>query len=93
MNGIVGNSCAQNIQCFNVNSALYCLCYRDRLRTSVNVLGDSFGAACVAHLSRDELAEIDRQHADLEMNEMNGGDNLPTEEVNGHEVLYPDLRN
>ena len=39
----------------------------DRVRTAVNVLGDAFGAAIVAHLSRKELAssatemeEIDR---------------------------------
>ena len=28
----------------------------DRVRTAVNVLGDAFGAAIVAHLSRAELA-------------------------------------
>ena len=28
----------------------------DRVRTAVNVLGDAFGAAIVAHLSRKELA-------------------------------------
>ena len=27
----------------------------DRVRTAVNVLGDAFGAAIVAHLSKDEL--------------------------------------
>lgn len=53
----------------------------------MNVLGDSFGAACVAHLSRDELADIDRHNADIEMNEVNGGD---TVQGNG-DPLYPDL--
>ncbi|XP_072127441.1 excitatory amino acid transporter 2-like [Mobula birostris] len=42
----------------------------DRMRTSVNVIGDSFGAGIVHHLSKRELAAIDAQHtdqADLEM--------------------------
>ena len=30
--------------------------YRDRIRTAINVLGDSYGAGIVAHLSRAELA-------------------------------------
>ena len=29
----------------------------DRVRTAVNVLGDAFGAAIVAHLSREELGQ------------------------------------
>jgi len=57
----------------------------------VNVLGDSFGAACVAHLCKDELAEIDRHHVEVEMNEVNGGDNLPTDNP-ADDALYPDLR-
>lgn len=32
--------------------------FRDRFRTVVNVLGDSFGAAIVAHYSQKELATI-----------------------------------
>ncbi|XP_038663322.1 excitatory amino acid transporter 2-like isoform X1 [Scyliorhinus canicula] len=35
----------------------------DRMRTSVNVVGDSFGAGIVFHLSKEELANIDAQHA------------------------------
>uniref|UniRef100_A0AAQ4PY93 Amino acid transporter n=1 Tax=Gasterosteus aculeatus aculeatus TaxID=481459 RepID=A0AAQ4PY93_GASAC len=31
----------------------------DRMRTSINVVGDSFGAGIVDHLSKAELAEID----------------------------------
>lgn len=32
----------------------------------MNVVGDSFGAGIVYHLSREELANIDAQHALLE---------------------------
>lgn len=43
--------------------------FLDRMRTSVNVVGDSFGAGIVYHLSKAELEEIDAQHAhqDIEM--------------------------
>ncbi|XP_056383844.1 excitatory amino acid transporter 2 isoform X1 [Hyla sarda] len=40
----------------------------DRMRTSVNVVGDSFGAGIVYHLSKAELDALDKQHAqELEM--------------------------
>ncbi|XP_055279818.1 excitatory amino acid transporter 2 isoform X3 [Moschus berezovskii] len=42
----------------------------DRMRTSVNVVGDSFGAGIVYHLSKSELDTIDSQqrvHEDIEM--------------------------
>ncbi|XP_064489916.1 excitatory amino acid transporter-like [Ornithodoros turicata] len=39
----------------------------DRLRTSINVLGDAFGAGIVYHLSKDELDKMDAEHARLEM--------------------------
>ncbi|XP_033739635.1 excitatory amino acid transporter 2-like [Pecten maximus] len=39
--------------------------FLDRIRTSINVLGDSYGAAIVAHLSHKELAELDEQEAAL----------------------------
>ena len=32
---------------------------RDRIRTAVNVLGDSFGAGIVEHLSQDDLMSMD----------------------------------
>ncbi|XP_033005707.1 excitatory amino acid transporter 2 isoform X2 [Lacerta agilis] len=42
----------------------------DRMRTSVNVVGDSFGAGIVYHLSKAELDNIDahhKVHEDIEM--------------------------
>ena len=35
--------------------------YRDRFRTAINVLGDAYGAGLIAHLSREELAQMDRK--------------------------------
>ncbi|XP_060551511.1 excitatory amino acid transporter-like [Ruditapes philippinarum] len=70
--------------------------FLDRLRTSVNVLGDSYGAAVVAHLSKAELAEIDKHNMiEVELGEMdegkrNGGDNVT--EGAASDELYPDLR-
>jgi hypothetical protein len=34
---------------------------RDRLRTSINVLGDAYGCGIVEHLSRNELKKLDEQ--------------------------------
>jgi hypothetical protein len=34
---------------------------RDRLRTSINVLGDAYGAGIVYHLSKDELDRMDAE--------------------------------
>ena len=46
----------------------------DRVRTAVNVLGDAFGAAIVAHLSKNELEAMsvgeDYQMADIESNKL-----------------------
>ncbi|XP_022645706.1 excitatory amino acid transporter 2-like isoform X2 [Varroa jacobsoni] len=41
----------------------------DRIRTSINVLGDAFGAGIVDHLTKDELAEMDaKKHLDKTRN-------------------------
>jgi len=44
---------------------LRCCGNRDRIRTSVNVLGDSFGAGIVDHLSKGELAKFDAERAEV----------------------------
>ncbi|XP_041452896.1 excitatory amino acid transporter-like [Lytechinus variegatus] len=41
--------------------------FLDRCRTSINVVGDSYGAAIVHHLSRKELDALDREEAELEL--------------------------
>ena len=33
--------------------------YSDRIRTTINVLGDSYGAGLVEHLSRNDLMALD----------------------------------
>ncbi|KAM7424576.1 hypothetical protein PAMA_000768 [Pampus argenteus] len=42
----------------------------DRFRTSVNVVGDSYGAGIVYHLSKDELDSFDAQQSRLDEFEM-----------------------
>ncbi|MBN3300878.1 EAA2 protein, partial [Amia calva] len=54
----------------------------DRFRTSVNVVGDSFGAGIVYHLSKEELENLDAQHGrqdDIELTKT--------------QSLYDDLKN
>jgi hypothetical protein len=42
---------------------------RDRLRTSINVLGDAYGCGIVEHLSRNELRKLDEE-AENEFNKI-----------------------
>jgi len=37
------------------------ICFSDRIRTSVNVLGDSYGAGIVHHLCKAELQQQDEE--------------------------------
>ena len=46
----------------------------DRVRTAVNVLGDAFGAAIVAHLSREELDRVEGEMVDMEQSKLLPGD-------------------
>ena len=48
----------------------------DRVRTAVNVLGDAFGAAIVAHLSREELDRVEgeQEMVDMEQSKLLPGD-------------------
>lgn len=41
--------------------------FRDRIRTAINVLGDSYGAAIVAHLSKEELMGAEVHATDQEL--------------------------
>ncbi|KAL3309840.1 Excitatory amino acid transporter 2, partial [Cichlidogyrus casuarinus] len=47
---------AVNLPASDISIILAVDWFLDRIRTSVNVLGDAFGAGIVAHLARDELA-------------------------------------
>lgn len=38
---------------------LFVVCFRDRFRTMINVLGDAYGAAIVQKLSKRELERMD----------------------------------
>lgn len=41
--------------------------FLDRIRTAINVLGDSYGAAIVAHLSKEELMGAEVHATDQEL--------------------------
>lgn len=51
---------------------LFCCTYRDRLRTTTNVLGDSIGAGIIEFLSKDELqsGDVELGSSVLEENEV-----------------------
>lgn len=56
----------------------------DRLRTSVNVLGDSYGCGIVAHLSRKELKKLDEdENIPIKLNHVSFSDN-PKSDMNNN---------
>lgn len=62
--------------------------FLDRVRTTVNVLGDAFGAGIVAHLSKADLLEMDRHHEE-EMRRNQVAVAPPKPDPNAHHVnLY-----
>lgn len=48
-------------QCSRFFKGVVDIFLRDRLRTSINVLGDAYGAGIVYHLSKDELDRMDAE--------------------------------
>ena len=59
----------------------------DRVRTAVNVLGDAFGAAIVAHLSKAELEEM--SGAEYEMKDIESNKPLVEEKEDKAEEEVP----
>ncbi|XP_041453204.1 excitatory amino acid transporter 2-like [Lytechinus variegatus] len=51
--------------------------FLDRCRTSINVVGDSYGAGIVYHLSKQELDTPDKGEAELEIEEGKENGDLP----------------
>jgi len=62
----------------------------DRFRTSINVLGDAFGAGIVHHHCKDQLAQIDAEHR-IHQNErgslINDEKHLPIQRDGGYNAL------
>ena len=42
----------------NILYYIFCILFRDRFRTTVNVLGDAFGAGIVYHYSKKQLGPL-----------------------------------
>jgi len=64
-----------DIQFTIVNYSKYLTFYRERFRTAVNVMGDSFGAGIVDHMSKGDLAKIDREAQEAEEYDVVGRNN------------------
>ncbi|CAH2319096.1 excitatory amino acid transporter 2-like [Pelobates cultripes] len=58
----------------------------DRMRTSINVVGDSFGAGIIYHLSKAELAAIDAKH------DIKDGTDMVKMHLMNHKVLQKPVR-
>jgi len=91
------------MNCSQQNELIFLfLFFRDRIRTAINVLGDSYGAGIVAHLSSQELAiQVDQQ---LELNEIEDSGKEPFDKVDNEiednndpkdpgnsETIYPSI--
>lgn len=61
---------------------------RDRFRTSVNVIGDSYGAGIVYHLTKDELNMFDAQQMRTDDFEMSKSQSFYENNTN-HGVYAP----
>ncbi len=66
--------------------------FRDRLRTTTNVLGDSIGAGIVEHLSRHELCALDAEigNSVVEENETKKSYQLISQESESENAKIPD---
>ncbi|KAG9481541.1 hypothetical protein GDO78_010663 [Eleutherodactylus coqui] len=60
----------------------------DRMRTSINVVGDSFGAGIIYHLSKEELAAIDAKH-DTRHDTKDGTDMVNLHMMNHESIKRP----
>lgn len=52
----------------------------DRFRTVINIMGDAFGTAIVAHYARDQLAQTKDEEAE-ESNQKSNGDAISVDDL------------
>lgn len=83
---------AQHDSSMKMNLFVFIGHFRDRLRTTTNVLGDSIGAGIVEHLSRHELRSIDAEigNSVVEENETKKSYQLISQENESENAKIPD---
>ena len=69
-------------------TVLYYLIFSDRCRTTNNMLGDSYGAAVVAALSKKELMAMDELNAKMKEEEEKAANN-GNEQVDVWRIFKP----